>query len=285
MSTTDSVSLPYEEIAAAMEAAQAPGDLTDQLIDTDFWTDEMVAEAGIPIVDVPFVTVGGGIGSFVTVDYLRIAACPTDSDPGARRRWTHPWQTYEYLTRGLADPPRRAAALRLRVAPGQHLGLPLATRCARPWRHGIVKKLARCGTCSPSRSSPTTTRRRPARPSRRWSARPTGSATPEMVVKGQVRMVRGATAAATSRSSPRPRAPRATKRVAYRSQYVHIAVGYPGLKFLPDLQGYRTRPPDYRQVVNAYEPHEHVYEQLQAAPGHGAGPRRRHRRRPGCCSG
>jgi len=36
------------------------------------WTDDMVQQAGIPIVDTPFVTVGGGIGSFVTVDYLRI---------------------------------------------------------------------------------------------------------------------------------------------------------------------------------------------------------------------
>ena len=33
----------------------------------------------------------------------------------------------------------------------------------------------------------------------------------------------------------------ATRRVAYRSQYVHLAIGYPGLKFLPDLQEYRTK--------------------------------------------
>lgn len=45
-----------------------PGDLTEQLIHTDFWTDQMVQAAGIPIVDVPFVSVGSGIGSFVTVD-------------------------------------------------------------------------------------------------------------------------------------------------------------------------------------------------------------------------
>ena len=38
----------------------------------------MVAAAGIPVTDVPFVSVGGGIGSFVTVDYLRIAGVPTD---------------------------------------------------------------------------------------------------------------------------------------------------------------------------------------------------------------
>ena len=52
------------------------GDLTPALIDTDVWTDDMVAAAGIPIVDVPFVTIGGGIGSFVTFDTLRIYGVP-----------------------------------------------------------------------------------------------------------------------------------------------------------------------------------------------------------------
>jgi hypothetical protein len=58
-----------------------------------------------------------------------------------------------------------------------------------------------------------------------------------------------------------------TKRVAYRSSFVHLAVGYPGLKFLPDLQEYRARHGDSTRVVNAYEPHEHVYEALQQRPG------------------
>ena len=46
-----------------------------------------------------------------------------------------------------------------------------------------------------------------------------------------------------------------------------MAVGYPGLKFLDDLQEYRETYQDYTRVVNAYEPHEHVYEDLLAAPG------------------
>src|ERR1700739_1128223 len=74
------------------------GDLTNELLETQVWTDSMLASAGIPIIDAPFVTVGGGIGSFVTVDYLRIAGVTTDrirvlSDIDV------PWQTYEYLTR------------------------------------------------------------------------------------------------------------------------------------------------------------------------------------------
>jgi len=48
--------------------------------------------------DVPFVTIGGGIGSFVTVDYLRIAGVPT-SQIRVLSNIDYPWQTYEYLTR------------------------------------------------------------------------------------------------------------------------------------------------------------------------------------------
>ena len=59
-----------------------------------------------------------------------------------------------------------------------------------------------------------------------------------------------------------PQGASATKRVAFRSQFVHVAVGYPGLKYLPELQRYRTEHNDYRHIVNAYESHEHVYERL-----------------------
>ncbi|MGB0383687.1 MAG: FHA domain-containing protein [Ardenticatenaceae bacterium] len=44
--------------------------------------------------------------------------------------------------------------------------------------------------------------------------------------------------------------------------YLHIALGYPGVRFLPDLVEYRQRTGDSKSVVNAYEPHEHVYKQL-----------------------
>ena len=86
-------------IKARVPVQQARGgELTQELLTSDWWTDAMVAAAGIPVVDVPFITVGGGIGSFVTVDYLRIAGVTTDrirvlSDIDV------PWQTYEYLTR------------------------------------------------------------------------------------------------------------------------------------------------------------------------------------------
>ncbi|HJZ29071.1 MAG TPA: hypothetical protein VJ370_22545, partial [Streptosporangiaceae bacterium] len=82
MATDGSAEQPAE--AAPTIAAHSPiqqaggggapgggGDFTQELLTSAWWTDAMVAAAGIPVVDMPFVTVGGGIGSFVTVDYLR----------------------------------------------------------------------------------------------------------------------------------------------------------------------------------------------------------------------
>src|SRR5215217_2710348 len=80
------------------DTVRSVGDLTPALVDRAVWSDDMVAAAGIPVHDVPFVTVGGGIGSFVTVDYLRFAGLMTDRIM-VLSNTDHPWQTYEYLTR------------------------------------------------------------------------------------------------------------------------------------------------------------------------------------------
>lgn len=51
------------------------------------------------------------------------------------------------------------------------------------------------------------------------------------------------------------------------AQYVHVAVGYPAVRMLPELLQYRRSTGDYRHVVNAYEKHNHVYEYLAAEGG------------------
>jgi hypothetical protein len=88
-----------------------------------------------------------------------------------------------------------------------------------------------------------------------------------MVRPGQVRMVRRRVGGGYFTVLTPPVGTTATRRVAFRSQYVHVAVGYAGLKFLPDLEEYRTKYDDYARVVNAYESHEHVYEQLRGRGG------------------
>jgi pSer/pThr/pTyr-binding forkhead associated (FHA) protein len=46
------------------------------------------------------------------------------------------------------------------------------------------------------------------------------------------------------------------------ASHLHLATGYPAVEFLPDLQAYRQQTKDFKTVVNAYEPHDRIYEQL-----------------------
>ncbi|MGD1911569.1 MAG: FHA domain-containing protein [Rivularia sp. (in: cyanobacteria)] len=50
-------------------------------------------------------------------------------------------------------------------------------------------------------------------------------------------------------------------------RYLHIATGYPAIKFLQDLQDYRIKTGDFKSVVNAYEEHNHKYQQLERQGG------------------
>ncbi|QLE54246.1 FHA domain-containing protein [Nostoc sp. TCL26-01] len=51
------------------------------------------------------------------------------------------------------------------------------------------------------------------------------------------------------------------------TRYLHLATGYPAIQFLPDLQAFREKYQDFKSVVNAYEAHNHVYEQLERQGG------------------
>ncbi|MGK7891618.1 MAG: FHA domain-containing protein [Leptolyngbyaceae cyanobacterium] len=51
------------------------------------------------------------------------------------------------------------------------------------------------------------------------------------------------------------------------AKYVHLATGYPGIRFLQHLQDYRDQTQDLKSVVNAYEHHDHIYKQLEQQGG------------------
>ncbi len=79
---------------------------------------------------------------------------------------------------------------------------------------------------------------------------------------GRVRAIRktddGRYVIAYSQSTPQN--PSAHRLIVAR--FLHVAVGYPGIKLLPDLQQYREETGDFSKVVNAYEEHEQVYQGL-----------------------
>ncbi len=243
--------------AAPAEGVAPPGsgDLTEELLRSDQWTDAMLQTAGIPVADVPLVSIGGGIGSFVTVDYLRIAGVPT-SRIAVLSNLDFPWQTYEYLTRVSQIPRPERIRSDSASRPDNIWGFPSyalteafqESKWGELWHVFVEPMWADFYTPKAGRVFAGLERE-----SKRisWD---------QMLVKGQVRMVRkrqggGYFVILTPKAGVTP-----TKRVAYRAEFVHLAVGYPGLRYLKELQDFRTEHKDYHHVVSAYEEHEHIYE-------------------------
>jgi hypothetical protein len=245
--------------------AAASGDLTPELIAADAWTDELVTRAGIPIVDTSIVSVGGGIGSFVFVDMLRIAGVPLEAVKVLGVNDT-PWATYEYLTTNSQIPRGERLRSDSGSTPDNIWGFPsYALREA--WSEkGLTKKLAPLFNVAtePIFTDYYTPKAGQAFSSMEKEAARIGYG--KCTVKGLVRMTRKRVGGGYFTILTPDSGMSATRRIAYRSRFVHCAVGYPGLRFLPDLQAYREAHDDLR-VVNAYEPHEHVYEDLKKRPG------------------
>lgn len=270
MAGRETIRVPASGFTPSPGAAPAEGavggDLTPELIAKDIWSDADVASAGIPIVDVPIVSVGGGIGSFIFVHLLRVAGVPLESVKVLGIN-DQPWETYEYLTKNSQIPRGERLRSDSGSTPDGIWGFPsYAVREA--WSaKGLRNKLAPLWnvTTEPILTDYYTPKAGQTFEAMAKEARRIGY--DKVTVKGLVRMSRRRshggyftilTPPGSGVSSP--------KRIAYRSKFVHCAVGYPGLRFLPDLQAYRAEHDDLR-VVNAYEPHEHVYEELRRRPG------------------
>jgi hypothetical protein len=248
--------------APAAPAGGGSGDLTEELLQASVWTDDMLARAGIPIRDVPFVSVGGGVGSFVMADYLRIAGVPT-SHIRVLTNIDVPWQTYEYLTKVSQIPRSERLRSDSTGMPDNIWGFPsyafreaAADKSLAPLWNVLTEPIF-TDYYTPRAGQVFEAMEKEARRIDWWS----------MLDKGLVRMTRKRWDGGYFTILTPPAGTSATKRVAYRSWWVHVAVGYPGVRFLPDLQEYRQRHQDYVRVVNAYEPHEHVYEELMRHPG------------------
>lgn len=254
--------MPVTGANVGINTAGTSDNLTRELTDSATWSDAMVTAAGIPIRDVPFVSVGGGVGSFVTVDYLRIAGVPA-SQIRVLSNLEHPWQTYEYLARVSQIPRRDRIRSDSSSRPDNIWGFPSYAlseawqdRSLRPLVHVLLEPVfadywtPRIGMVLAGLQRESDRIRYP-----------------EMLVKGLVRTVRrrdlgGYFTVLTPSPGTAP-----CKPLAFRSRFVHLAMGYPGLGFMADLKALRHDNGDFQHVVNAYEPHEHVYEFLKIRPG------------------
>lgn len=242
------------------------GELTQELIDTPIWTDDLLVRAGIPIVGVPLISVGGGLGSFTLIDRLRVSGVPLES-LRVLTALTTPWESFSYLARVSQIGPRARLRSDSSASPDNVWGFPsLALREsleAGSFRE-FLGPLWRVFS-EPLLSEPFTPRAGQIiagldRECRRIRY-------PEIVAQGQVRMVRKREEGGYLIVLTPPAGATPTRRVAFRTPFVHLALGPAGIRFLPDLQTYREAHRDNSRVVNAYEPHEHLYDQLRRRPG------------------
>lgn len=241
-------------------------ELTGELLERDTWDDASIERAGFPIVDAEFVTVGGGLGSFTMVDLLRIAGLPAERLT-VLGEIENPAATYEHLATNSQIP--RNERLRSDSGsvldnvwgwPGYALREAVADRTVTPvWQVLTEPVVAEYFTPRAGQVYESVDREA-ARID--W---------PSMLRPGVVRTIRRRVGGGylvmhtpTDQSSAEPGG--APHRVAYRARFVHVAIGYPGVKMLPDLQRYRETHQDWARVVNAYEPHDHVYEECRRRP-------------------
>jgi hypothetical protein len=234
----------------------------------DLWSDSLVAGCGVEVRDVALVSVGGGIGSFVTVDYLRVAGGMSVDDIRVLSRLSHPCQTYQHLATVSQIPSHGRIRSDASSRPDNLWGFPsyavqeaLQERRLRPLLQVLVE---------PVFADFYTPRLRTVLASIEREA--TRIRYTQMLVRGNVQVVRRRLGGGYfTLLTPHPEQPPHPDRplpapIAYRSRDVHLAVGYPGLRFLPDLQRFRELY-DLHHAVNAYEEHEHVYEALRRRPG------------------
>ncbi|MEU5259210.1 hypothetical protein [Amycolatopsis sp. NPDC021455] len=243
-------------------AETPPHPLPELLANSSRWTDDMVAGAGIPVQDSPIASVGGGIGSYILTDYLRVAGGVPTSGLRVVSNLGHPWQTYERLATASQisshDRIRSDSASRpdniwgfpsyaLQEAVQERSLAPLAQVFLEPVfddfytpRLGVVMRSIR----------------KEAQRIRYW----------DMLVRGEAQLVRRRAGGGyfVLFLDPRAEDPRP---MALRVRDVHLAVGYPGLKFLPEIQEFRRLKNDFHRVANAYQNHEHIYQALRRRPG------------------
>lgn len=255
---TEVVDVHRQETAAGTPV----GPLARLLASAGAWTDEMIAGYGIPVQDTPIATVGGGIGSYILADYLRVAGGVPASGLRVVSNLSHPWQTYERLANSSQISPTDRIRSDSASRPDNIWGFPsyalqeaIRDRSLAPLAHVFIEPIFD-DYYTPRLGDVMKSIEQEARRIRYW----------DMLIRGDVQLVRKRVGGGyyvlfvdERQEDPQP--------MALRVRDVHLAVGYPGLKFLPELQEFRERKNDHHRVVNAYENHEHVYHALRRRPG------------------
>lgn len=229
-----------------------------------------LAAYNVPIIATTYLTLGGGLGSFAWVDHLRVYGVPA-SDIMAVGITPEPHGRYRRLCRNSQIPDEERLRSDSGSTPDNLWGWPgyAVREIGQSLKEGHVMQASKLSwqifseTALSSAYTPKAgdVYRAIERESERigWS---------QIWRYGRIRCIRksddGRYAALCETEAT---ASGNVSDFVVIGEYLHIALGYPGVRFLPELQHYRQQTKDFERVVNAYEPHEQLYTQLVAQGG------------------
>ena len=258
------------EVMAAMPTDESePANALTRLLRSPVVSERELRAAGLDVSINDVLPLGGGLGSFVFVDALRVSGMRPDQIAVVGND-ALPFSKYQRFCANSQIPPHERLRSNSDSCPDNLWGFPgYAVRemwgCLRRgdfstfgsvlW--SIFGESAIADTYTP-RSGDVFTN--VAREADRigWG---------RMLQYGRVRTIRKTSEGrivAIVTTDQRGHDPR---RLAVSARFVHIALGYPAIQLLPDLAEYRERTGDRVHVVNAYEPHDAIYHALRAKGG------------------
>lgn len=231
-------------------------------------SEEQLRQSGIEVHQTTFAGAGGGMGTFVWADLLRVSGVPPEQLAlvGAE---SAPYARYQRLCTNSQIPPHERLRSNSDSCPDNVWGFP-SYALREIWdsvRSGDIRLAARLGSQifgEPALSQTYTPRSGDVFRALDREADRIGWQ--QMLRFGRIRAIRrsaeGRILIIASASTDQER-----RHHAVAAPFVHLAIGYPAIQLLPDLAAYRDKHSDRLRVVNAYEFHGHVYDQLRARGG------------------
>jgi pSer/pThr/pTyr-binding forkhead associated (FHA) protein len=227
---------------------------------------QAIHATGLPVDEVEYATIGGGIGSFIWADLLRISGVSAErirvlgAEPKPHSRYQQLCTNAQIQPIDRLRSPADACPDNIWGFPNYALREAIEDGIKGRWRDSITNLWQVFGEQTIA-STYTPRAQDVIAAIDRESARISWQ---QMFRTARVEAIRQTTdgryAIAYARHQP-------TDYAWTIARYVHIATGYPALQFLPDLQAYRERFQDAKSVVNAYEAHEHIYATLAERGG------------------
>ncbi|HZQ37952.1 MAG TPA: hypothetical protein VFD32_18630, partial [Dehalococcoidia bacterium] len=240
----------------------------EALIDQPLLDERQLVEAGIELRVATYAALGGGLGSFAWVDLLRNSGVPAEQIAVAGSH-ARPGERLELLCQNSQISPEERLRSNSDARPDNLWGFPGfgASEALRELLHlrlGTAARILWQLFAEPTLADTYTPRRADVFAALNREAERIGWS--DMLLQGRLRAIRKSSAGRLL-AVVECDGGGGTRRVAIAANYLHLALGYPAVRFLPELIAYRERTGDRGLVFNAYEDHEAVYAALRARGG------------------